>query len=67
MEEQLRPVYMTACEYKAVVAALNTVCDDGERRTDLTDGDKAGTAVFGDICLRLVVRNGNPCEGDDNG
>lgn len=58
MDDQVFPVYMTQHEYRAVLAALIAVYGDGERRTDLTDGDKASTIVFGEIAASLRNRNG---------
>lgn len=57
-------VSMTCREYRVVLAALYAVCDDGERRTRLNDGDKSSTLEFGEVAKALMDRNGNPWDED---
>lgn len=57
-------VLMTWREYQVVLAALKAVCDDGERRTLLHDGDKSSTLEFGAVAGALMARNGNPWDED---
>lgn len=57
-------VSMTCREYRVVLAALYAVCDDGERRTRLNDGDKSSTLEFGEVAKALMARNGNPWDED---
>lgn len=57
-------VSMTHREYRVVLAALEAVRDDGERRTRFTGGNKAGTSVFGEVAESLMSRNGNPWDED---